>query len=133
MLCLAPMGAWGAPFTGGIVGNGGEGNNASGFEATDGINVSAMEIGVTPPETLPDGNTVLYAGTNINKGDPTTGEGGFTITSRAEINGGDLTIYDDYVLNIQNTLNSNINMTFSSIDANGYLTIRDADALKWGK
>ena len=42
MLCLAPMGAWGASFTGGIVGNGGEGNNASGFEATDGIDVSVM-------------------------------------------------------------------------------------------
>ena len=129
MLCLAPMGAWGAPFTGGIVGNGGEGNNANGFEATDGIEVSAMEIGVTPPETLPDDNNVLYAGTNINKGDPTTGEGGFTITSRAEIKGGALRIYDGYVLNIQNTLNSNINMTFSSIDANGYLTIRDANVL----
>ena len=130
MLCLAPMGAWGAPFAGGIVGNGGEGNDANGFAATDGIEVSAMEIGVTPPESLPDDNTVLYAGTNINKGDPTTGVGGFTITSRAEIKGGALTIYDGYVLNIQNTLNSNINMTFSSIDANGYLTIRDADALK---
>ena len=122
MLCLAPLGVQAAPFTGGVIGAGNiSGDNSYGYVASDGINVVGMNIGVDIPSPL-EPNT-LYAGTNI---DPNT----FTITSHADITGGALYINDGYSLNLQNTQNNNINMSFTSINAGGRLTVRDADLFK---
>ena len=123
MLCLAPLGVQAAPFTGGVIGitGGGNGNNQNGYIANEGINVSAMNIGVDIPSPL-EPNT-LYAGTNIIRDN-------FTITSYADITGGALYISDGYSLNLQNTQNNNINMSFTSINADGRLTVRDADLFK---
>ena len=122
MLCLAPLGVQAAPFTGGVIGAGSiSGDNSYGYVASDGINVVGMNIGVDIPSPL-EPNT-LYAGTNIIRDN-------FTITSYADITGGALYINDGYSLNLQNTQNNNINMSFTSINADGRLTVRDADLFK---
>ena len=82
MLCLAPVGAWAEPFTGGLVTN-------TTFE--DGIDVSAMYIGTTVED-----NSALFTGPDINQEN-------YTLTTKGDISvEGLLSIADGYVLNLQN-------------------------------
>ena len=109
MLCLAPVGAWAEPFTGGLVTN-------TTFE--DGIDVSAMYIGTTVED-----NSALFTGPDINQEN-------YTLTTKGDISvDGLLSIADGYVLNLQNSLGTTYNATFDSIDANGYLSMRDVGTL----
>ena len=98
-----------------------ETGNGSVFD-TAGVSVSNMLIGYEIPESPIDGN--YYAGTGINQTN-------FTINSAGPIVVSDLlSIAEGYVLGLENTLGTPVNISLNDVVAVGNLTIQDADLLE---